>query len=523
MANLKSMKLLKAGQMKSWDQFTIDHEPISSIDLMDRAAAACLNALLAKAEQIQLFQQPIWVFCGPGNNGGDGLALARLFSDLGCRVEVCIVDIGSAFSTDCKIQEDRLKKKGHVPIHYIREGVSLPDFTDEIICLDALLGTGLNREMNGLMAQVVQWMNLTPGLTISIDIPSGLFPEVYDQDIFHDLIAVEADWTLTFQQPKRSFLHNECYRYTGRFQVLDIGLHTDFLADIESTYFWIDEQFIRSMIHLPEKFQHKGNRGHALMVGGAFGTMGAIAMAAEAVLRAGAGLVTCSIPRSGYPILQSVLPEAMVICDDDALNLTQTPSIQKYDAIGIGPGMGQHPQTAIMLFSLLKNVHQPIVLDADALNGIAEYMHRHPGFRFPQQTIITPHPKEFDRLTSPSSNSFERLRKMQLFCQKHHITGILKGAHTAVVSSDGRILFNSSGNEILATAGSGDVLCGIITSFLSQGYSCEQAACLGVYVHGKCGDQIRQSGRATLLAGEIAKQLPEVLYTLYSKKKQYLI
>lgn len=492
------MKLFTTKQIKQLDAYTIAHEPISSIQLMERASVAITDWLL------QYFEKPqaVLVVAGPGNNGGDGLAVARLLSACGFEVEVLLISDGGKLSTDCEVNLKRLKEQGKVKIVETHSSASLQN-TNPII-IDALFGSGLNRPLEGLYANVVKQINKANATVISIDTPSGLFGE--DNALNTTENIVKATITLTLQFPKIAFLLPENESFVGNWHIIDIGLHPLVIEQTSTPYYFVDSHSIPPQKQR-SKFSHKGNYGHALFIGGSYGKMGAAVLASRACLRSGVGLLTVHTPECGVNILQTSVPEAMCFPDKDHSYISLlNEELTCYSAIGIGCGLGTEPTTAKVLKHILENATQPLVLDADALNILS--LHPECLSLIPPQTIITPHPKEFERLTESYKNRFHQLTIALTFSKKYRIFVVLKGAHTAIVCPDGTIYFNSTGNPGMAKGGSGDILCGIILSLLAQGYSPKESAILGVYMHGAAGDKAALlKGQSAMIAGDIIEQL----------------
>ena len=483
------MKILSASQIREADRYTIENEPISSVDLMERAATALFEYLQPRLDP----RKKTAIVCGTGNNGGDGLVLARLMYEHQYSVDVFEVGLGQK-SDDYKINESRLP----LPL----QPVGSADLITYDVIIDAIFGSGLNREVTGAPAEVITEINASPAQVISVDIPSGLFS---DKPAGQGAI-VRADYTLTFQVPRLVFMLPEYAIYLGEWEVLDIGLHDDYLTSVTTPDYFLDQLLITSMVHAREKFSHKGTFGRALLIAGSYGKMGAAVLAARAALRSGLGLLTVYIPRAGYSILQTAVPEAMVLVDDGDHFISGIPD-GTFDVIGIGPGIGQDQQTHFALEEMLRRTDQPMVLDADALNILAV----EPRFMelLPAASILTPHPGEFERLAGGWSDDFERLEKQRSYAQENNCIIVLKGAHTSIAMPDGSVYFNATGNPGMATAGSGDVLTGIITGFLSQGYSPHEAACLGVYLHGLAGDiAADELSESALIAGDLIDYLP---------------
>lgn len=502
------MKLLTAQQIREWDAYTIVHKPITSLNLMEHAAQSCVSHLIN--EPMVQVSQSIHVFCGTGNNGGDGMAIARLIKPL-IHASVYVYVIQGAHSSPNFIAN--LNRLDKIQCITLASENDFPVIAQNDIVIDAIFGTGLNKPVDGLVLKLVRYLNQSNGYIIAIDIPSGLMPDL-DQP-FKNFEVFKAHQTLTFQIPKLSFLFPESGKYIGKLVILDIGLLPDFNENQQSPYHLLNGLLAKSIIRTRGKFSHKGDFGHALLVGGSFGKMGAAILMSKAALRTGCGLITAYIPKTGYTILQTALPECMVQTDDELFELGKIPETINFNAVAIGPGMGQEEKTIKAFENWLPTQHKPIVLDADALNICSRLLAKNPdAIKFPVNSILTPHPKEFDRLTGISMNAIERLEKQRHFAQKHQIILVLKGAHTSIAFPNGEVYFNFSGNEAIATAGSGDVLTGMIVSLLAQSYEPKAAALLGVYIHGLAGD-LAVKGKSTLIATDIIEAIPLALYQLH--------
>jgi len=490
------MKILNAEQMRLADQATIRDTPISSTELMERAADRCVKRILEEKPQADL---EFWIFCGVGNNGGDGLVIARLLLALGFKVHTFVLEFSTNFSPDFKINLQRLQDQGYKP-EFIRGASESPDIPDSCWIIDAIFGTGLSRAPGGWLREVIGQINCSPSRVISIDFPSGLFSEGPVED---PESVVQAALTLTFQQPKLAFLLPYASQFVGHWEILDIGLSEDFINRQESCHELIDRQFARRCFRQKGRFDHKGTAGHSLLIGGSFGKVGAVILASKAALRAGSGLVSAYVPKCGYDPLQTANPEVMVEVDDEQFiqffNFRTHPT-----SIGIGPGLGTHIKTKKGFVKFLKSHSDPLVLDADALNIISE--HDEIKELIPAKSILTPHPREFERLAGPWANDFDKLEKQQEFANRYNCVVILKGAHTSITQGQ-NIFFNGSGNPALATAGSGDVLTGILTGLLAQGYDSLQASILGVFLHGSAADLGIENGESqeSFIASDILK------------------
>lgn len=491
------MKIFSASQIKNWDAFTIANEPSAPIDLMERAATACCNWLIEKKSR----SYPFRIFCGKGNNGGDGLAIARLLIGRQCRVTVYILEFGKMGAGDFQTNLEKLHQCT-TDIHFIQSADFFPEINDTDIIIDALFGTGLNKPLEGISNELVKHINQFNAPVISIDLPSGLFADKSSKGN----IVIKATHTLSFQNHKLSFLLPENENYCGNIHLLDIGLHKNFEATEESSFELVDKEFIQPIYKPRKKTAHKGNFGHAALLCGSYGMMGAAVLSSSACLRSGAGKLTSYIPKCGYDILQATIPEAMCIVTGEEY-LLSTDGIEKFDAVGIGPGIGLHSSHKELLTDIFNQVKKPMVIDADALNMIA----KNKGLLklIPPSSILTPHPKEFERLFGKTENDFERLQLSLQKSQELNIFILLKGHYSFISRPGGKGYFNSTGNAGMATAGSGDVLTGIITGLLAQGYSTLQACILGAYLHGSAGDIAAEKySQEAMLAGDIITSMP---------------
>lgn len=495
-----NMKLFRSKQIASLDTYTIKYEPIASIDLMERASNLIFNEIVNHYEKCKHFV----FFIGPGNNGGDGLAVARMLAAVGFNCTVYLVVVADKLSEDATVNLQRLKKQKLVPVYEIKKKTDLPTLEKDFIIVDALFGSGLSRPLDGLAAQVVLHINNSFAEVIAIDIPSGLFGEDNFGNNF-DYI-VKAAYTLSFQFPKISFLFAENDAFVGKWKVLQIGLHSDAITNTESNYFFLTQELIAQKLKKRNKFSHKGIFGHAWLAAGSYGKIGAAVLSAKSCLRSGVGLLTVFIPKVGYEIMQTSIPEAMVSVDDSKTDFSILPGLFEYDAIGIGPGIGTNEDVQKFLKKILKNVNIPMVFDADALSIFAE--NKSLLKLIPPDSILTPHPGEFDRMAGKSLSGFERHIKQIEFAIKYKIYIVLKGSYTSIACPDGSCYFNSTGNPGMATAGSGDVLTGIILSLLAQKYISANAALIGVYLHGLAGDFAKEErGEESLIAGDIIENI----------------
>lgn len=501
------MKLLSAAQLREADAYTIAHEPIRSIDLMERAALACFHWIQEHYDK----QTRFLLFCGTGNNGGDALALARMLFQDSYDVIPYIIHGSDSTSEDCHVNEARLLQLDLSIVRHIHHLDDIASIDKDHVLIDGLFGTGLNKPVVGLASEVISLINESAASVISIDIPSGLFID-RDSDIQKASI-VKARYTLTFQVMKKVFLFPEYYAFTGSVTVLDIGLSNTYINTCEVKDFIIEKTDIRIIAKLREPFSHKGTYGHALLITGSSGKAGSSILSARACLKSGVGLLTVHVPKSIFKVMPVAIPESMFSSDSNEDCFTDSIPTDTYDAIGVGCGIGTGEGTAKALKLLIQAYRYPTVFDADAINILAanktwlEFI--------PPGSIFTPHLKEFERLVGRSSGSFERNQMQIDFAKKYQAYILLKGKYTTIACPDGVCFFNPTGNPGMATAGSGDVLTGIITSLLAQGHGSRLACLGGVYLHGFAGDLALQKGSAqSLIASDIIDNLGDAFREL---------
>jgi NAD(P)H-hydrate epimerase len=494
------MKILPVEKIREADAYTIANEPIADIELMERASGQLFRWLTKRVDSSHRF----FVFAGPGNNGGDGMALSRLLTDAGYEVNAYVVRFSDKTSDSFQKNYDRFETMGKKMLHNLKEGDPFPEISEEDVVVDALFGSGLTRPVKGFPGEIIRQINQTPAMKIAIDIPSGLFADTSSKEADGEI--VRADYTLSFQFPKLTFLLPENDAFVGSWHLLDIGLHPDFIKSVPVKNFYSTRQDLATILKPRKKFSHKGTYGHALLIAGSYGKMGAAILAAHAALRSGVGLLHVHIPKVGYSIMQTALPETMLSIDRYENYFSDIPELSMYNAIGVGPGLGTQHQSQMALKLLIQQFKLPIVFDADALNILAE---NKTWLAFlPAYSILAPHPKEFERLTGKWKDDFERLKKQREFAEKFQLVVVLKGAYTSICTPRGDCYFNSTGNPGMATAGSGDVLTGILTSLLAQGYASVEAAMLGVYLHGLAGDiAAKKLSEEAMIAGDIIANL----------------
>lgn len=494
------MEILSAEQIRAWDEYTMQHEPILSIDLMERAASSCYSWL----ESNDYIGRSFAIYCGKGNNGGDGLALARMLSEAECPVTVHILEFGFKGTDDFQINLARLHQTA-AEVRFIQGADNFHPVNAGDILVDAILGSGLNRKLEGVAAALVAHLNDSGNEIIAIDIPSGLFVGRSSRGN----PVIRATHTLSFQCYKPAFLMPENAASVGAVHILEIGLDPGYLQNVTGIAELLDPSIIRAIFRPRPLFAHKGNFGHALLVAGSFGKMGAAVLGARACLRSGAGLLSCHVPGCGYAILQTAVPEAMVLVDaDDKIHTAFDGELSGYSVVGVGPGIGMEGRTVEFLRELLQGCRKPMVLDADALNILASSADL--WGLVPPYSILTPHPKEFERLFGPAADDYERVEKAREQARERQCVIVLKGHYTYIAMPGGKGYFNSTGNPGMAKGGSGDVLTGIITGLLSQGYSPGEAALLGVYLHGLAGDLAASDwSQESMLASDLTDCLGE--------------
>ncbi len=503
------MKIFTSAQLKELDQYTIAHEPIRSIDLMERAAKTLTRAIMEQWTP----QTPVVVFAGPGNNGGDALAVGRMMAEQGYHVSVYLFNTTGKLSEDCDKNRKRLQdcRKVKEFVEVVDE-FDPPKLSAETLVIDGLFGTGLSKPLAGGFASLVKYINQSPAYILSIDVPSGLMTEDNSYNVRANMI--KADQTLTIHQRKLAFLFPENQQFVGKLRILDIRLSEEGAERIDAQFTMLDEADVAKKLRPRDKFAHKGNMGTAMIIAGSQGMAGASILATRACLRSGVGKAIVHIPRRLNDILQISVPEAIVDTDADEKYFTEATDTSYVDAVCIGPGLRQQESSAIALISQIRRTTVPIVLDADALNILAN--HRAWLQQLPGGIVMTPHPKEFDRLNgSPCADSYERLSRARSMAEHQKAYILLKGHYTALCMPDGRVVFNTTGNAGMATAGSGDVLSGIITGLLARGYGQADACMLGMYLHGLAGDLAAADlGQESVTASDLIAYLPRAFRRL---------
>lgn len=501
------MKVLTATQLKELDAYTIAHEPVESIDLMERASRKMTDAIIQRWPSTT----PVKVFAGPGNNGGDALAISRMLSEAGYRTEVFLFNPGERLSAECETNRQRLEQCSNVSFNEIRSQFEPPALSADDLVIDGLFGTGLNKPLNGGFAALAKYINASAARVVAIDIPSGLMCEDNTYNVRSHI--VRADLTLTVQLLKLAFLLADNEAYTGEIERIDIGLHPEGIALAAAEYSILEEAEMKSLLKKRPAFGHKGTFGHGLLVAGSYGMAGSAVLAAQACLRSGIGKVSVHTPACNLPVLQYCIPEAIVRADVHDHIFTQPEDTHPYAAMAIGPGLGQDRETEIAFIEQVRHAQAPLVIDADGLNIMGD----HKGWiqQIPKNAILTPHPKEMERLAGNAIDSYAKLSQAREMAMRYQFYILLKGHYTAICTPGGHTYFNPTGNAGMGTAGSGDVLTGVLLALLAQGYSQEDACRLGTYLHGLAGDlAAEQLGQESLIASDIIRFLPEAFKQL---------
>lgn len=505
------MKIFTNEALRKIDSETIANDGITELDLMERAASAVAFEIISRWRPAKRMV----IFAGPGNNGGDALAVARMLAELNYKVSVYLFNIHNQLSEDCAANKKRLTDtKKLKDFNEITLDFDPPKLDASTLVVDGLFGTGLNKPLSGGFASLVKYINQSPCKVVSIDVPSGLMTEDNTYNI--NVNIIKADLTLTLQLRKLSMMLTDNQQYIGRLRVLDIRLSQEFIQNTKTPFTIVEEQDVRKLLIPRGDFVHKGQMGTALVIAGSYGMAGAAVLTTRACLRAGAGKVAVHTPRRNYEIMQMSVPEAVLQIDREEVYFSEAVDTSDFDAVGIGPGIGIHENTAIALIAQIRRTQCPTVLDADALNILAN--HRAWMQQLPKDLIMTPHPKELDRLAGGAGTSdgcYERLSKARELAQHIRAYILLKDHYSALCMPDGRVFFNQTGNSGMATAGSGDVLTGIITGLCARGYKQGDACILGMYLHGLAGDLAAHDlGKESLIASDIINYLPKAFKQL---------
>jgi len=510
--------VLDVAQTRLCEQFTMEHEPIASIDLMERAGERCAHEIA----MLPWHDNKIFIFCGTGNNGGDGLVIARHLAEalewLENPIHVVICEsekphYSQEMSTNLERWKEMCNKYKYLTWSMLDPDKPVIAGSDDLI-VDALFGIGLQRKVEGRLSKAIAMMNASDAFTIAIDMPSGLYA---DQPTPEDHPIVMANMTLTIQYPKRAFFTPEGQPFYGEVRVMDISMFPP--KEVECRCEYLTRKSIAPMLRIADAFAHKGTFGHGLLISGSAAMPGATILSATAAMRGGIGKLTVHSAGAVTRILPTLLPEAILHSDENEqivshLRWEELPS--SINAVAIGPGLGTEKETVNVIKEVLDNCQAPLILDADALNMLAEnktwlaYL--------PAYSILTPHFKEFERLAGPSANHFERIEQAKTFAERYQVVLILKGHNTLISLPDGMQFFNTTGNSGMATAGSGDTLTGLLLALMAQGYNPIETALMGVYLHGLAGDiYIRKNAPQSLIASDLPKMFGKAFNELTSK------
>lgn len=489
------MKIFETKYIKQIDSSTIKKEQINSSELMERAG----QSLFEKIRSIVNIDSKILILAGPGNNGGDALVVSRLLLNKNYKVKTLTCFFNKNISKDTNIN----LKKLYV-CDKLEDTKDLKNLDNFDFIIDGLFGSGLNRPIEGQYADIITFVNNSKSKVISIDIPSGLMGEDNRKNIKKNII--QANYTLTIQIPKLSFLLFENEKFVGEIYIIDINLDKEKIESLFTPYNVVEKSYIKSIIKNRNKFSNKGNFGRILNIAGSYGMAGAAILSSKASLRMGAGLVFCRTTKEINDIIQISSPETIVKPYENDLFYDNL-DLDKYNAICVGPGLGTNKTKESELKKLLLKRPKNLLIDADALNLISK--NKNLLDIIPQNSIITPHPGEFSRLTEKKyETGYERLQDAISFAKTHKIYIVLKGYYTATITPEGICYFNPTGNSGMSTAGSGDVLSGIIASLLGQGYSSLKACILGTYIHGYSADlALKDESQESLIASDIIKYI----------------
>lgn len=491
------MKIFTNQQIRGIEQYTVEHDGVSTADLIERAATAITCEIMSRWRP----NKHIWVFAGQGNNGADALSAARMLIEQGYHVETLLFNVFGKLSDGCINSRRRLLEVDSANFTEITNDFNPPFISPDSIVVDGLFGSGLREPLSGGFRALVDYINSSKATIVSIDVPSGMFAEWNANNLSRNII--HADLTLAMQFPRLAFFISDNAEYLGEWKVLDIELNSQEIKNTQSQYFLLEKHDARRILQRRGEFSTKNDYGSALIAAGSYGMLGAAQLAAKGALRSGIGKLTIHVPRCGFTVLQTAVPEAMVQVDHNDGGLTEIPLKHDYDVVAIGPGIGIHDLTIRALETFIHNAKKPLVIDADGLNCIA----LRPTIlnSLPPMSILTPHASEFDRLFGEHTSHEARILTAIEKAEYYNIVILLKGHYTTVARPDGRLLFSASGTPALATAGSGDVLTGIITSLLAQGYPSDIAAVTGAYIHGYAGQLAAEKhGEYGVIASDIA-------------------
>lgn len=480
------MKIFNTENIRKIDRITIEEEGVSSQELIRRVAEGVAGEIIGRWSP----STPVVIFAGSGNNGADALVVGRLLLEAGFYPRILLFNFkGNSLSRDCDMAKRELLATGYNGLMEIIDRAELPSLTPDHLVFDGLFGSGLRDPLEGGFMMLARNISESGATVISIDVPSGMFGEWNARVIGRNV--VHATLTMAIQFPRLSFFLGDNAELVGKWKVIDIGLSNRAIMETPTKYFYVERDEVRAVLKPRKPFSSKSDYGHALLFAGCYGMAGAAVMAARGALRSGVGKLTVHSARAAFPVIQSQVPEALFSADRHENVISDMSARFNCSAIGVGPGIGTNDATRGAFETLVKSYKRPLVIDADALNAIAKNQtildHIAPG------SILTPHAGEFDRIFGTQTSDEGRLLKAVEVSHRYKLLIVLKGRYTAIVRPDGKVFFNSSGTPAMATAGSGDVLTGIITSLLAQGYKPETASVAGVYIHGLAGEMAAET------------------------------
>ena len=501
------MKIFTSKQLRELDAYTVKNEPIDSYDLMERAAVAMSKEILQRFGK----ERRVVVFAGPGNNGGDALAIARILAGAGVNVEAYVFNIGSKISHECEKNMERLNGMRNAKLTEITKQFDPITLTENDIVIDGLFGIGLNKPLNGGFAGLVRYINAQPAYVISIDIPSGLMCEDNSINVKQNIVC--ANMTLTVELPKLAFFFADTATYAGEIVTVSVNMSKEYIEKTNTPFTTLSCDNVCTLLRKRNAFAHKGTFGHGLLIAGCYGMAGASILAGRACIRSGIGKLSIHVPGCNKDILQQTVPEAVLTIDSGTRFFSNSENTAPYDAVAIGPGLGNFHDTSSAFIEQVRSCQTPLVIDADGLNILSE----HKGWiaQLPRKTILTPHPGEFSRIAETGNDCFKMLMEAREMAMRHQFYIVLKGHYTFINTPEGHTYINTSGNSGMATAGSGDVLTGILLSLLAQGYSQDEACRLGVFLHGLAGDfAAADLGEDGIIASDIISHIPKALMKL---------
>lgn len=500
------MKIATGPVMKEIDRYCIESLKIPGIVLMENAALKVVKNL--ETDKYNYYT----VICGKGNNGGDGFAVARHLAILEKKLEVFFIGSEESMSEDCKTNYTILKNMG-IKINKIHNVEDVNELRDSLercsVIVDALFGTGLSKDLEGIYDLVISIINENSSHTVSIDVPSGLNNDT--GKIMGN--CVRANKTITFELYKKGFLNYGSHKYTGEVIVERIGIPTFVIDKFHENEFMIDENMIKARLHTRDRYAHKGDYGRVLIMAGTKGFTGAAYIATEAAIRSGAVLVTLCCSEDIQPILSTKLTEAMTISFNEAERLENI--MERCNSIALGPGMGNNDHTLETLRNVLLKAKCPIVIDADGINVLKDKLSLLKNREMP--VILTPHVGEMSRITGLAAEYIQenRIEVSKKFAFDYKAIVILKGYNTVITDGE-TVIINPTGNSSMASGGMGDCLTGIIASFIGQGYKPMEAAALAVYIHGYTGDRLAEE-MFCVSASKVLESIPYIIKDLQTK------